>query len=176
LDFAPHLCIGIKVIRFFYVSYIPNRNNKILISNTILQCYFLYCYSLVMSSIPVIIKFLKFGIVGFTGVFVDFGITFLLKETLKVHKYIANSIGFTLAAITNYLLNRIWTFNSSNPEFISEFLMFFAIALVGLAINNLLVYLLSEMKYKLNFYFAKAFATVVIFIWNFLMNYFLTFN
>ena len=56
------------------------------------------------------LQFIKFCVVGGTGVVVDFGITFLFKEKLKLNKYIANSLGFMAAASTNYLLNRWWTF------------------------------------------------------------------
>jgi putative flippase GtrA len=59
-----------------------------------------------------IAKFIKFCIVGFSGVFVDFGITWLAKERLRANKYLANSIGFICAASSNYLLNRNWTFKS----------------------------------------------------------------
>ena len=62
-----------------------------------------------------ILKFLKFIIVGFTGMVVDFSITILLKEKLKIHRYIANSAGFVLAASSNYLFNRLWTFERNNP-------------------------------------------------------------
>lgn len=58
------------------------------------------------------LQFIKFCVVGGTGVVVDFGITFLFKEKLKLNKYIANSLGFMAAASTNYLLNRWWTFRS----------------------------------------------------------------
>ena len=63
-----------------------------------------------------LVKFIKFGIVGFSGVFIDFGITYVCKEWLKIQKYMANSIGFTVAASSNYFLNRIWTFKSQNPD------------------------------------------------------------
>ena len=65
-------------------------------------------------------KFIKFGVVGASGVIVDFGFTFLGKEIIKIPKYVANAIGFTIAASTNYLLNRIWTFHSQNPEIAVE--------------------------------------------------------
>ena len=35
-------------------------------------------------------QFLKFCIVGGSGVFVDFGITYLCKEWLRHNKYVAN--------------------------------------------------------------------------------------
>jgi putative flippase GtrA len=120
-------------------------------------------------------KFLKFCIVGFSGMIVDFGTTWLLKEKLNVNKYIANSTGFILAASSNYLFNRLWTFHSGNPRIGSEYVSFILISIVGLAINNLIIFLLNE-KMKINFYLSKLFAVGVVTIWNFFMNYMITFR
>lgn len=120
------------------------------------------------------LKFIKFCIVGFSGVFVDFGITFLFKEVFKVQKYIANAVGFTTAATTNYILNRIWTFQSNNPQVAEEFSRFFIIALIGLGINSLIIWALSG-KFKVNFYVSKLVATVIVTAWNFLINAYFTF-
>ncbi len=122
-----------------------------------------------------LLKFLKFGVVGFSGVFVDFGITYLCKEKLRIPKYVANAIGFTTAATSNYYLNRIWTFNSTNPEVVVEFTEFFLISLIGLVLNTFILWLLVS-RFKLNFYFAKIFAIGAVTIWNFLANAMITFN
>lgn len=119
-------------------------------------------------------KFLKFGIVGFSGVFIDFGTTYACKEWLKIQKYIANSIGFTVAASSNYLFNRIWTFKSQDPEIAREYIEFFIISLVGLGLTNLIVWMIHG-KMKQNFYLSKLFAIAVVTIWNFLANYYITF-
>jgi putative flippase GtrA len=120
------------------------------------------------------LKFIKFCIVGFSGVLVDFGITFLFKEVLKVQKYVANAIGFTTAATTNYFLNRMWTFESHNPQVVLEFTRFFLIALIGLGINSLIIWAMSG-KFKVNFYVSKLAATFVVTAWNFLINAYYTF-
>jgi putative flippase GtrA len=120
-----------------------------------------------------IFKFLKFIIVGFSGMVVDFSLTILLKEKLKVHRYIANSAGFTIAASSNYLFNRFWTFESNNPKVLVEFSTFFLISLIGLLINNFFLFLLEK---KIRFYFAKFFAIIVTSLWNFTANYYLNFN
>lgn len=119
-------------------------------------------------------KFLKFGVVGFSGIIVDFGITYVLKEKLRIHKYVANSTGFVMATISNYLLNRYWTFNTGDNAQFSQFGKFFGIAIVGLALNNLLIYLLND-KLKVNFYVSKAIAVAIVSVWNFLGNYLYTF-
>lgn len=121
-----------------------------------------------------IIKFLKFGVVGLSGVFVDFGFTYIFKEKLKLNKYMSNSLGFCIAASTNYILNRIWTFQSNNPEVAREFTEFFLISLIGLGINNSVLYFMIN-RFKLNFYVSKLIAIGVTTIWNFFANYLYTF-
>jgi len=120
-------------------------------------------------------KFLKFGLVGFSGLLIDFGVTYLFKEVFKVQKYLANAIGFMMAASSNYFLNRIWTFKSTNPNIAFEYSEFIVISLIGLGINTLILWLLVS-KYKLNFYLAKVFAIAVVTVWNFLANAFITFS
>ena len=39
------------------------------------------------------IKFFKFGLVGVSGVVVDFGVTWLLKEQLRLNKYVGYEPG-----------------------------------------------------------------------------------
>jgi len=122
-----------------------------------------------------IMKVFRFGIVGISGMAVDFGLTWLLKEVFKVRKYISNSVGFTVAATTNFILNRLWTFNSTNPDVMIQFTKFFIISVLGLLLNNLTIYLLTDLKLKLNFYISKGIATFIVFFWNFSMNYLFTF-
>lgn len=122
-----------------------------------------------------IYKFIKFCVVGFSGVFVDFGTTWLLKEKVKLNKYVANSTGFVLAATSNYFFNRLWTFHSQNTHIATEYFSFFSISIAGLGINNLIIFILTD-KLKLNFYLAKLIAVGVVTIWNFVMNYLFTFK
>ena len=122
----------------------------------------------------IILKFLKFCLIGFSGMLVDFGVTWLCKEKFKWNKYVSNSIGFVLAATNNYIWNRWWTFQSDNANIPNEYGKFFLISIIGLGLNNLVIYLLHE-KLKWNFYLAKLIAVGVVTVWNFTMNYRFTF-
>ncbi len=126
------------------------------------------------SVFSLLVKFVKFGLVGFSGLLLDFGITYLLKEKACWNKYLANSVGFAVACGSNYILNRAWTFQSADPAVTIQFGKFLIIAVVGLGLNNLVVYLLTE-KLKFNFYLAKFCAVVLVFFWNFSLNYVYTF-
>ena len=121
------------------------------------------------------LQFIKFCVVGGTGVVGDFGITFLFKEKLKLNKYIANSLGFMAAASTNYLLNRWWTFRSHDPEVAQQYVQFVGISAIGLILNNIIIYLLND-KARLNFYLSKLIAIGLVTLWNFFMNYYFTFT
>lgn len=122
-----------------------------------------------------LVKFLKFGVVGFSGIFVDFGITWLLKEQFRLNKYVANTAGFLCAVASNYFLNRIWTFHSQDPAVATQFSKFLLVALVGLALNNAIIYVLTE-RFRFNFYASKLVATAVVMLWNFWANYTFTFR
>ena len=122
-----------------------------------------------------ILKFLKFGVVGFSGVFVDFGITYLFKEIIKINKYVSNAIGFIFAATSNYILNRIWTFESENADVATEYGKFMLVSVIGLGINSLTLYLLTD-KLKWNFYLSKIFAIGAATLWNFFANLLFTFK
>lgn len=119
-------------------------------------------------------KFLKFCVVGFSGTAVDFGVTWLCKEKFGWNKYLSNSIGFILAATNNYIWNRIWTFQSTSSDIPLEYGKFLIISIIGLIINNLVIYLLHG-KLKLNFWLSKIVAIAIVTIWNFTMNYLFTF-
>ena len=109
-----------------------------------------------------LIQFIKFCVVGASGMAVDFGITFLGKEKLRLNKYVANSLGFISAASTNYVLNQ-------------QYMQFIGISAIGLLINNLIIYLLND-RARVGFYLSKLIAIGVVTLWNFFMNYFFTFT
>ena len=127
-----------------------------------------------IESLP-ILKFITFCVVGFSGMVIDFGITYLLKEKVKINKFLANSAGFISAATSNFFLNKIWTFHSNNPQVAAEYSEFIGIALVGLITNNFFLWIFNE-KLKLNFYIAKFMAILLTTFWNFFANYYITFK
>ncbi len=119
--------------------------------------------------------FIKFGIVGFSSFIIDFSITYLLKEKIKINKFLANTTGFLIAATFNFFMNRLWTFKSQELDVTAQFLKFMAIASVGLLINNGIIYLFND-KFRVNFYISKILAVIVVMFYNFSMNLLITFT
>ena len=121
-----------------------------------------------------LLKFLRFCCVGVSGTVIDFGLTWLCKEIFKIPKFFANAIGFVVAATNNYILNRIWTWGSTNENVGAEYTKFFIVSLIGLGLNTLILYICNE-KLKFGFYFSKVIATGFVLLWNFFANNYFTF-
>lgn len=120
-------------------------------------------------------RVLKFGAVGLSGMVIDFSVTWLLKEKLKLNKYIANSAGFFCAAVSNFILNNVWTFDTPDAGTAKRFCLFILIAVCGLLISNISLYFL--IKYvKINFYILKLAVIGIVFFWNYFLNLTFTFS
>ncbi len=137
----------------------------------------------------IILKFLKFGVVGASGMVVDFGILYLMRDVVGLPDLWANTISFTAAATSNYFLNRIWTFRSHERQVGVEYLKFLAVSIVGLAINNGILLLsrhlwpdlyggtLTLLGFNIDiFYLFKLLAIAVTTLWNFVGNMLFTFR
>jgi len=121
-------------------------------------------------------KVIRFGLIGISGMVIDYGSTYLCKEIVGMDKYVSNLIGFTLAATSNYFLNRNIVFKNEARNHTRQYLGFVGISSVGLLLNSFIIWLMSDYWFDFNFYISKTIATGVVFFWNFSMNYFLNFK
>lgn len=128
---------------------------------------------------PLITKFIKFGVVGASGMVVHGGVLYLLKELAGINPFVANTIGFITAATTNYFLNRIWTFRSKEKQVGVEYLKFILVSVVGLGVNNGTMWLLGKLLPTWfddwHFYLIWVVAVGVTTLWNFFGNMLFTF-
>ena len=119
--------------------------------------------------------FFKFFTVGGLGFGIDMLSTWVLKEKMALAKFKSNTIGFIIGIIFRFFVNKLWTFQDTNPAWLKQMLQFGGIALVGLGIVNGIIYLLDERFKLLDFYKAKVIAMIVFMLWNFSANYLWTF-
>ena len=118
---------------------------------------------------------LKFILVGTLGVIINFSSTWILKEIVIVNKYLSNATGYSLAMTVNFFLNKIWTFSNGYEIIFVQILKFLLVISVGVLLNHLIVYYFHE-KSKMNFYFSKLIAVAIVFVWNFSMHSYFTFE
>jgi dolichol-phosphate mannosyltransferase len=125
-------------------------------------------------SLGPIARFFRFGLVGFSGVFVDLGVFYLLRSQ-DVGLTSSAAISGELAIINNFLWNDFWTFgdiSSLQPgkrQRLKRLLKFNIICLAGLALNVLIVNFLFNFL-GINEYLAKLIAIAAVTVWNFWLN------
>ncbi len=121
-------------------------------------------------------RFLRFGVVGFSGVFVDMAMLYLLHDgifnfPLTRSKIIAAEV----AIINNFLWNDYWTFGDISTrqrgqrKRLKRFLKFNLICLTGLILNVGLLNLLYNLL-GINEYLANLIAIGLVTFWNFWIN------
>ena len=126
-------------------------------------------------------RFLKFLVVGTIGFVVDFGTLNLLVLVFGLHVLVANTISFSLAVLSNFTWNRLWTYPDSRSKPIrSQLVQFTLVNIVGWGINTLVLWLLTpmftNMVGELGYNFAKGIATIIVLFWNFFVNRYWTYN
>ena len=122
-------------------------------------------------------KFIRFGLVGLSGVFVDMTILYLLSDpnTLGLALTRSKIIAGEIAIFNNFLWNDAWTFadvamqQKGLKQRLKRFLKFNIICLAGLAINVLVLNLVFNFVIY-NRYIANLIAIAVATVWNFWVN------
>ena len=61
-------------------------------------------------------RFLRFAVVGGIGSVIDFGVMNLLKNSLGLSLVAAGTISFIAAVVSNFTLNRYWTYPDSRSK------------------------------------------------------------
>ena len=113
-------------------------------------------------------QFLKFGVVGFIAFIIDYGLLFILTEFCSINYLISATISFTASVIFNYVASMRYVF--THKEDMSrhrEFIIFVTLSVLGLAINNSLMWLGVEFLH-LHYLLVKIVATAVVMVWNFI--------
>jgi len=119
--------------------------------------------------------FTKYFFVGGIAGLIDLSI-FLLLIYIDIHWFVAASISFILATITNYQLSIQHVFESGvRFKKDHEVALVFAISFLGLCINwSTLGLLISYNIFPI--WFSKILATGTVFIWNFSVRYYFIFK
>lgn len=126
-----------------------------------------------------IMQFGKFFVVGILNTLLDFAVFNFLMWMTQTYKgstlVIFSTISFTVAVTNSYFLNKYWTFSDKSKEQApQQFIKFISISVVGLILNNSIIYSIATfinpmfgLSPVLWANFAKVVATGVVLAWNF---------
>ena len=112
-------------------------------------------------------QIMKFGVVGVIATVIDFGIMNLLHYGLGLNILIANTSGFIISLIFNYLASMKYVV--AHKEGMSrrrEFIIFVVLSVIGLVLNDGIVLALNA-GLGLEANIAKICATALVMVYNF---------
>lgn len=104
-------------------------------------------WKLVRKSIPVvrnyypqILQFIKFGMVGTSGLLIDISTVYLLRATIGLTW--ATLVAYFIAASSNWFINRLWTFQAIKPKhtLFWQWLRFILTNILGFCCNRGVVF------------------------------------
>jgi dolichol-phosphate mannosyltransferase len=126
-------------------------------------------------SVGPVARFFRFGLVGFSGVFVDMAMLYLLSDVMGFALTRSKIFASELAIINNFLWNDFWTFGDisrrqpGKRQRLKRLLKFNIVCLAGLILNVLLLNVFYN-ALGLNKYVANLLAIAFVTVWNFWLN------
>jgi dolichol-phosphate mannosyltransferase len=122
-------------------------------------------------------RFLRFGLVGLSGVVIDMALFYLLSDSSTLDWGLTTSkiLASELAIVNNFWWNDRWTFGDLArtqrgwPKRLKRFLKFNAICLMGLTLNVVILNVLFN-AFGVNRYVANFVAIGLVTFWNFWIN------
>jgi len=86
------------------------------------------------------IRFIKFSVVGASGVFVNEGLLALLTEIYSVPVTIAGAIAIELSILSNFMLNNFWTWRDFRAKsFIKRLLQYHSVSFIAGLVNYVIL-------------------------------------
>jgi putative flippase GtrA len=119
-------------------------------------------------SAPVLVQFIKFGIVGVSNTLLTLVVYTVLLKVFGVWYLAASAIGFAVGATNGFLLNRRWTFREHVGDALTP-VRWGVVQTGGLGINEALLYLFVH-DAQLDKLVAQVCATAVVTVTTFFVN------
>ena len=113
-------------------------------------------------------QIMKFGVVGVVCFLIDYGLMILLTEKFGVEYLISSGISFSVSVIVNYILSLTFVFDTGKGQNkIAEFVIFVVLSVIGLGINQVLMWICVE-KLHIHYMISKIGVTGVVMVYNFI--------
>lgn len=128
------------------------------------------------STDKLLVQFVRYFFVGGFAFVVDFGLLYILTEYAGLHYLLSATLSFIAGLLVNYIISCLWVFNGSKfKNRLVEFLFFAAIGVVGLALNDALIWLFTDCI-GTHYMFSKIVAAAMVYLWNFFARKYLVFR
>ncbi len=113
-------------------------------------------------------QIMKFGIVGVLCFGIDYGLMIFLTEVGGIPYLVSSGISFSVSVMVNYILSLTFVFETDkNKNKIVEFLIFIMLSVIGLGINQILMWVCVD-KLHVHYMISKIGVTGVVMVYNFI--------
>jgi putative flippase GtrA len=112
---------------------------------------------------------------GGLATIVDWSVFALGIYSFGMHYALAVTISFSFGSITNFTLNKYLNFQNKYKKVHLQFLLYLVIALIGLALTILFMWLMID-GMAIGEFTARVITTAIVLIYNFLGHKFVTFR
>lgn len=114
-----------------------------------------------------LVQIFRFGLVGGLCFLIDYGLLALLTELFGINYLISSAVSFSVSVTVNYLLSMRFVFESKEQvNRLKELVLFIVLSVVGLGINQGLMWLGTELA-GMYYLLTKLAATAVVMVYNF---------
>jgi dolichol-phosphate mannosyltransferase len=119
-------------------------------------------------------RFLRFGVVGISGLAVDMLMLYLFYDVLKLELTLSLLLAGEVAIVNNFIWNDLWTFGDIAKQqrrahqILKRFLKFNLVCLIGVTLKVMLAKALFQGLQ--NAYLSNLLAIAIVTFWNFWVN------
>lgn len=112
-------------------------------------------------------QFIRFGVVGLIAFGIDYGLLILLTEMTGLNYLVSATISFTVSVIFNYIASMRFVFKRrEGVSRVREFIIFLILSIVGLGLNDLLMW--AGVSLAIDYRVVKLGATLIVMVYNFI--------
>lgn len=119
--------------------------------------------------------FLRYVFFAGTATIVDMSLLFVFTEFAHIYYFWSGLLSYFAGMITNYSLNKVYTFKNKSKKIMHQFGLFAIVALVGLGLNQLFLWFFTDIV-GLWYLFSKIITVGLVMFWSFFGHKYITFK
>lgn len=113
-------------------------------------------------------QFVAYAAIGFSGLFWEVLIIYVMRDMLSINTYIANTVGMLVGMLNNFFLNAIFNFKSTD-RLLARFVPYILIWFGLLLLSNAIIKVFYE-EVGINFWLVKVFSIGVVTVSGFFLH------
>jgi dolichol-phosphate mannosyltransferase len=126
------------------------------------------------------VRFIKFGIVGGSGIFVNMGFLWFFTEVVGLYYLISSVLAITFAMINNFIWNDLWTWSDRGEPgvkaYIKRLVKFCMVSSFAAIVGNIVILWILTHFFHLYYLISNLIGIAVGTLLNYTINNFWTFK